>query len=249
MNITKSDTLTEIGFIDHGFFDRTGGESVGKFESLNVGINRGDDNVLKNREKIANHFGVTLSELVILNQKHGDVVHVITKENVGQYKFQNIEQALENEGDAIITNLKNLLIGVNTADCAPILLCDKDSKYIGVIHAGWRGSNGKIIENTVAKMKSLGCNNIVAAIGPCLQKQYFEVKEDMLSQMDNKYISQIDDKLFFDMQLQVFEKLLKLGVKSVSKSNIDTLSNDNYFSYRQLGKNCGLQFSGIIIKE
>lgn len=249
MNITKSDALTEIGFIDHGFFDRTGGESVGRFESLNVGINRGDDNVLKNRAKIANHFGVTLSELVILNQKHSDVVHVITKENIAQYKFQNIEQALENEGDAIITNLKNLLIGVNTADCAPILLCDKDSKYIGVIHAGWRGSNGRIIENTVAKMKSFGCNNISAAIGPCLQKQYFEVKEDMLSQMDNKYISQIDDKLFFDMQLQVFEKLLKLGVKSVSKQNIDTLSNDNYFSYRQLGKNCGLQFSGIIIKE
>ena len=81
------------------------------------------------------------------------------------------------------------------------------------------------------------------------QKQYFEIKDDMLSQMDNNYISQIGGKKFFDMQLQVFEKLLKLGVKSVSKQNIDTLSNDNYFSYRQLGKNCGLQFSGIIIKE
>ncbi|MDO4975348.1 MAG: laccase domain-containing protein, partial [Alphaproteobacteria bacterium] len=70
MNITKSDILTEIKFIDHGFFDRTGGESTGKFESLNVGINRGDENALNNREKIAKYFGVSLSDLVILNQKH-----------------------------------------------------------------------------------------------------------------------------------------------------------------------------------
>lgn len=249
MNITKSDILTEIKFIDHGFFDRTGGESTGKFESLNVGINRGDENALNNREKIAEYFGVSLSDLVILNQKHGDVVHIITEENLEQYKFKSIDQALKNEGDAIITNIKNLLIGVNTADCAPILLCDKDLKYIAVIHAGWRGSNGQIIENTIEKMKFLGCKNIIAAIGPCLQKRYFEIKSNTNSQIDRKYISFIGEKALFDMQRQVLEKLMKSGVKSVSKLNIDTISNNNYFSYRRLGENCGLQFSGIIIKE
>ncbi len=249
MNITKSDILAEIKFIDHGFFDRTGGKSIGKFESLNVGINRGDENALENRKNIAEHFGVSLSDLIILNQKHSDIVHVITKKNLEQYKFKDIDQTLRNEGDAIITNLKNLLIGVNTADCAPILLCDKDLQYIAAIHAGWRGSNGKIIENTIEKMKDLGCKNIVAAIGPCLQKRYFEVKNDIISQMDRRYISFIGEKTLFDMQLQVLEKLIKSGVKSVSKLNIDTFSNDNYFSYRKLGENCGLQFSGIIIKE
>ena len=249
MNITKSDILTEIKFIDHGFFDRTDGYSIGKFESLNVGINRGDEKVLENREKIAKYFGVSLSDLIILNQKHSDIVHVITDKTLEQYKFKNIEQALKNEGDAIITNLKNLLIAVNTADCAPILVCDKDLRYIAVIHAGWRGSNGKIIENTIAKMKSLGCKNIIASIGPCLQKRYFEVKNDIIPQMDKRYISYVGERALFDMQLQVLEKLINSGVKSVSKLNIDTLSNDNYFSYRKLGENCGVQFSGIIIKE
>ncbi len=248
MNIIKSDILEEIKFIDHGFFDRTGGKSIGKFESLNVGINRGDENVLENRKNIAEHFGVSLSDLIILNQRHSDIVHVITEKNLEQYKFKDTEQAWKNEGDAIITDLKNLLIGVNTADCAPILLCDKDLQYIAAIHAGWKGSNGKIIENTIEKMKNLGCENILAAIGPCLQKRYFEVKSDIISQIDRKYITFIGEKILFDMQLQVLEKLIKSGVKSVSKLNIDTLSNDNYFSYRKLGENCGLQFSGIIIK-
>ncbi len=251
MNIVKSELLTEINFIDHGFFGRTGGYSFGKFESLNVGINRGDDcqNVLKNREKIAKHFGVNLSDLVILNQKHGDVVHVIDSKNRKNYEFKDINQALSHEGDAIITNEKGLLIAVNTADCTPIILCDKFSKYIAVIHAGWRGSNGKVIENTIEKMKDLGCKNIISAIGPCLQKRYFEIRGDVSLQFDRRYISYLGEKSLFDMQLQVLEKLMKAGVKSTSKLNIDTISNDEYFSYRRLGKNSGGQFSGIIIKE
>lgn len=251
MNIVKSELLEKIDFIDHGFLGRCGGYSSGKFESLNVGINRGDDdtNVLKNREKIAKYFGVSISNLIILNQKHGDIVHVIDSKNRNNYQFKDVDFALSQEGDAIITNEKGLLIAVNTADCAPILLCDKTTKHIAVIHAGWRGSNGKIIENTIAEMKKLGCKNILSAIGPCLQKRYFEVREDISLQLDRKYISYLGEKSLFDMQLQVLEKLMNAGVKSVSKLNIDTISNDDYFSYRKLGENSGVQFSGIMIKE
>ena len=251
MNMIKSDILTEIDFIDHGFFDRMGGESKGTYESLNVGIGRGDDDkiVLKNRKKIADQFEVPVSDLIILNQKHSDIVHVIDSKNKKNYQFKDVEQALKNEGDSIITKEPGLLIAVNTADCAPILLCDKTSKYIAVIHAGWRGSNGKIIENTIDKMKSLGCKDIVAAIGPCLQKRYFEIQSDVSLKVDRKYVTYHGDRTLFDMQLQVLEKLLKCGVKSVSKMNVDTFSNDNYFSYRKDGDKTGVQFSGIVIKR
>ena len=250
MNVMTSDLLSGIDFIEHGFFDRMDGESTGTYESLNVGIGRGDDDdvVLKNRKKIAEHFGLPVENLVILNQKHGDTVHVIDAKNKNKYLFKNVEQAIQNEGDAIVTNEKGILIGVNTADCAPILLCDRDAKDIAVIHAGWRGSNGKIIENTLEKMKSLGCKNIVACIGACLQRLHFEVKNDIEFKVDRRYISYSDDTTLFDMQLQILEKLLANGTKSVAKMDIDTFSNLNYFSKRRIGDQTGVQFSGLILR-
>ena len=176
-------------------------------------------------------------------------MHVIDEASKDKYLFKDVAQALSNEGDAIITNEKGFLIAVNTADCAPVLLCDKVLKYIGVIHAGWRGSNGRIIENTLDTMKSLGCKNIVASIGPCLQRINFEIKDDMDLQVDRKYVSYNEAKTLFDMQLQILEKLMQNGVKEVSKLNVDTYSNKNYFSKRRIGDKTGVQFSGIVIKE
>ncbi len=251
MNVMTTDLLSEIDFINHGFFDSTDGESTDTYESLNVGIGRGDndENVIKNRTRIAEYFGVTVENLIILNQKHSDIVHVIDAKNKEKYLFKTPGQALQNEGDAIITKEKGLLIGVNNADCAPILLCDKTAKYIAAIHAGWRGSNGKIIENTIEKMKSLGCKDIVASIGPCLQRIHFEIQSDIDFQIDRKYVSYDGTRTLFDMQLQVLEKLMRNGVKTVSKLNVDTYSNVNFFSRRRIGENTGVQFSGIIIKE
>lgn len=251
MNIIKTDLLSEIEFIDHGFFDRNGGESENEFKSLNVGIGRGDDDkvVIENRKKIASKFGIDVSNMIILNQKHGDEVHVIDSNNLSKYQFKDVEQSLSIEGDAIITDQKGVLIGVNTADCAPILLVDKNTKIIAAIHAGWKGTIGKVIENTIEKMKSLGCKQIVASIGPSLQKRYFEVGKEITSHVNKKYLTSFGDKVLFDMQFLILEKLMKNGVKSVSKLNMDTLSDENFFSYRGQNGQCGVQFSGIIIKE
>ncbi|MDR2459130.1 MAG: peptidoglycan editing factor PgeF [Holosporales bacterium] len=253
MNKIQSDLLTEINFIDHGFFDRTGGASSGPFESLNVGLHKGDDvdTVLQNRRKIADHFGVSLEDMIILNQQHSDTVHVIDDKNVEAFRFKNAENFLSNKatyGDAIITYIKGLLIGVNTADCAPILLCDKDAMYIAAVHAGWKGAVGNIIENTIAKMKELGCKNIVAAIGPCIQKRYFAVGNEVTSVVERRYLSHFEGKTQFDMQLLILDKLMKEGVRTVSKLNIDTMTNRSYFSHRRQAGNCGVQFSGIIVR-
>ena len=97
-------------------------------------------------------------------------------------------------------------------------------------------------------MKSLGCKNIVACIGACLQRLHFEVKNDIEFNVDRKYISYMDDKTLFDMQLQILEKLLANGAKSVAKMDIDTYSNLNYFSKRRIGDQTGVQFSGLMLK-
>ncbi|MBQ9335312.1 MAG: laccase domain-containing protein [Alphaproteobacteria bacterium] len=251
MNVLTSDLLSGIDFVAHGFFDRTDGESSETYESLNVGIARGDDEekVINNRKKIAEYFEISVENLVILNQKHSDTVHIINADNKAAYLFGGVAEALKNEGDALITKEPGVLIGVNTADCAPILLCDKGAGYVAAIHAGWRGSNGQIIENTIAEMKSLGCKTIVASIGPCLQRIHFEIKDDIDFQIDRQYVSYDEGRTLFDMQLQILEKLMKNGVKTVSKMNVDTYSNTNYFSKRRIGEKTGVQFSGIMIKE
>ncbi|MDR1609283.1 MAG: peptidoglycan editing factor PgeF [Holosporales bacterium] len=253
MNKIQSDLLAKINFVDHGFFDRTGGVSNGPFESLNVGLHKGDDldSVLQNRKKIADHFGVSLDDMIILNQQHSDIVHVIDDKNVGTFRLKDIESFLSNEavhGDAIITNMSGLLIGVNTADCAPILLCDRDTMYIAAVHAGWRGAVGNIIGNTIAKLKELGCKNIVAAIGPCIEKQSFAVGTDVTSVVEQRYLSNVGGKILFDMQLLILDKLLREDIKTVSKLNINTVTNRDFFSYRRQASNCGVQFSGIIVR-
>ncbi len=251
MNIIRAELLSEIGFVDHGFFDKTGGISEGNFGSLNVGFERGDDdkNVIENRSRISEQFGVKIEDMIILNQQHSDKVHVIDDSNVSEYKFRNPEQAMSIQGDAIITNQRNLLIGVATADCAPVLLCDEDKRYIAVIHSGWKGTLGKITENAVEKLKKLGCKNLKAVIGPSIQKKYFEVKRDVYQKIDRRYLRTLRNRVYFDMTQMVLEKLLKAGVRIVSKLSYDTMSEDNFFSYRRSGGKTGVQFSGIIIKE
>lgn len=239
MNILFADNLARISFVKHGFFGRLDGHSSGIFESLNVGLKRGDieQNVLKNRYKIAEYFGQ--KSLFIPNQIHSNIPYVIN----------NMSDEIP-ECDAIITNKPGILIGVHTADCVPILLCDIEKKYIAAIHSGWRGALSGVIENTISKMKKEGCQNIIGSIGPCIHQKSFEFGEEIIEKVDEKYIKDCH----FDIQFYVEEKLLDAGIKDVSKIDVDTFSNNQYFSYRRNTtiknmQNCGVQFSGIVILE
>ena len=248
MNILKSELLNQFDWLSHGFFDRTEGYSSKDYDSLNVGINRGDDDnlVLKNRTKITEQFDTDISNMIILNQTHSNIVHVIDQDNIEQYKFKSVDQALGNKGDAIITKESGLLIGVNTADCAPILLCDTETKYIAVIHAGWRGIVRDIIENTVSKLSQLGCKNLISVIGPCIQFDSFEVNKDDIPHQYHNFVKLYKNSWHFDMAKLAMQKLLVSGVNKVIKLPINTFTDENYFSYRRSNGKTGVQFSGII---
>jgi YfiH family protein len=250
--ILKSDALSEIAAIDHGFCNRRGGMSGGVFESLNVGFGRGDDSekVIKNREIISNRFGITPSQFVTLNQVHSDIVRFVNSDNIEEYKFSDPENMNRMEGDAIITNVAETLIGIHTADCAPILLCDEKAGFVSAIHSGWRGTVGRIIENTVAMLIGLGCKNLVVAIGPCIQKPSFEVNDEIINNVDRKYISTIENKKFFDMPQMIYDKFAANNeVKVITRIGVDTVSDENFFSYRRQNGHCGVQFSGILLRE
>ena len=87
--------------------------------------------------------------------------------------------------DALVSDQPGLLLGVVTADCAPILLADREAGVVGAAHAGWRGALAGVTDQAIAAMISLGAKveNIAAAIGPCLAKASFEVGQDFAEQL------------------------------------------------------------------
>jgi len=157
-----------------GFTTRHEGVSRPPYNSLNLGTNTLDQqfNVEGNRSLLSRAFGHNQDALVTLKQMHGSDILVIDEPNEDYSHFLRLE------GDAIITNQPNVMIGVCVADCVPILLCDPDKRVIAAVHAGWQGTASKLVSKTVDGMKSeFGCNpkKLFAAIGPCIGKCCYEV--------------------------------------------------------------------------
>ncbi|MBQ4874943.1 MAG: peptidoglycan editing factor PgeF [Rickettsiaceae bacterium H1] len=144
------------------------------------------------------------------------------------------------EGDAIVTVNIGVNLAVRTADCVPILIIDPDESIISVIHAGWKGAKAGIIENTLKKINDKGgkTQNIIAAIGPCIRQNSYEVSEDFFHDFINEdnynkiFFTKPNYKYMFDLPGYVKHKLR--GLRSVYDCNIDTYKNPKDFSsYRR----------------
>lgn len=111
-------------------------------------------------------------------QVHGTDIVIVTPE----MPLDESAELQPVEADAVITTRKELWIGVRTADCVPVLLCDTEKKVIAAVHAGWRGTVQHIVKKVVMKMsEEFGCNasDILAAIGPSISPESFEVGEEV----------------------------------------------------------------------
>jgi len=222
-----SKKLKKFENIKHCFFSRKNGFSKGHYASLNCGLGSGDkkENVLKNLNLVSQKIGCKDELLITLNQ---------TQNNKVVY-FEN-ESSIKNKlpGDAIVTKIKNIGIGILTADCAPILLYDPQKKIIGCIHSGWNGALNGVIRNTVKKFKELNSNidNLIAVVGPCIGKESYEVKRILeknfkpggkcstqLKDMNNI----IETAKTYNVYLPLSEKIEKLYdlIVKEGKSNLD----------------------------
>ena len=247
-----SSVLEEIPYLQHGFFTRVGGESSGVYGTLNTGLEKGDDPeaVYENRRRICEIFGLTPENLGLVRQEHTDVVHTITK------PFSKEEIPV---GDALITTTPNVLIGVQTADCVPILLADKSQPMVAAIHSGWKGAVGGVIERTIQSMKEQGAKeeNLVEALGPCIWQESYEVSQEFLDNLKGS------ERFFktgkrpkhyqFDLPGYVINRLNDAGIKKVSPSLADTFADEGrFFSFRRKtltnAGNFGNQISAICIK-
>ena len=159
-----------------GFTTRHEGVSRPPYNSFNLGLNTNDQpsNVEGNRNLLTRAFSINQASLVIPRQVHGSDILVICEPN------EDFSHFLSVEGDAVITNQPDIMIGVCVADCVPILICDPEKQVIAAVHAGWKGTAARIVSKVVAGMESeFGSNpaGLQAAIGPCIQKCCYEVDE------------------------------------------------------------------------
>ncbi|MCZ6554893.1 MAG: peptidoglycan editing factor PgeF [Candidatus Dadabacteria bacterium] len=198
--------------------------------------------------EIARHF--KLSKIAQLKQVHrGDVIIVENIEN---------HYALS-EGDALVTELRGVGIGIRTADCVPILLVDDRQSVIAAIHGGWRGTLSEIAMNTVSLIESkygISPSKLTAVIGPSIKKCCYEIGEDVASLFEERFqnfdqylFKSKESKYFLDLSLANKLGLQKAGVSDIEVIDICTKCNDNFYSYRREGKGVNTQLSFIALKQ
>lgn len=169
-----------------GLTSRCGGVSGGPFASLNVGLHVEDNSsdVVANRLKAAEEIGVPLHNWVYGEQVHGTRVTVVTEAERGRGTQSRTDELPQT--DAFITDREGLCLAALFADCVPLFFFDPDHKAIGVAHAGWRGTVGRIACRVVERMKDefeTGPERLFAAIGPSIGSCCYEVDERVADQV------------------------------------------------------------------
>lgn len=235
--------LDELAVVRHGFFTRRGGVSQAPYDSLNCGLGSRDDpdRVAANRARATDALGFAVEALVTACQVHSAEVAIVDEPWPSDARPQV---------DALVTRTPGVVVGVLTADCAPVLLADADAGVVAAVHAGWRGAKDGVIDAAVAAMLDLGAGRcrMVAAIGPCIQQASYEVGPEFHAAFAAEgedaggffRPSAREGHLMFDLQGYVASRLDALGLARVFALGRDTASDaDTFFSYRRTTLNGG----------
>jgi len=219
----------------HGFLGRRGGVSTGELAGLNVGYGSRDERgaIAENRASAIASV-MPRAELATVYQ-----VHSANAVTVGQ-PWANDERP---HADAMVTDRPNLLLGILTADCAPVLLADAQAGVVGAAHAGWRGALAGVTDSAISAMEQLGAKRerIAAAIGPCIGRASYEVDEafrtrfvDHDSANERFFAGGPAGKPHFDLEAYVAARLAAAAIRSVEPLGLDTYADaGRFFSYRR----------------
>jgi len=231
----QSEKLSDLA-VSHGFFTREGGVSTGIYQGLNVGLGSNDDrtDVIENRSRVAAHFGKETNHLISPHQIHSSDVIEVRKPWEEDYRPKV---------DALITRNPDVVIGILTADCGPVLFADQENGVVGAAHAGWKGATGGVLDNTVSAMETIGAEreNIVAILGPTISQENYEVGPEFVERLidihpDNRdYLipSKTPDHAMFDLPAYVIARLTIAGVKAFWTEDCTYADEERFFSYRR----------------
>jgi YfiH family protein len=224
-----------LGNLPHGFLGRRGGVSAGGVAGLNVGTGSHDDPqaIAENRRRAIGS--------VLPGGRLATVFQVHSAE--ARYVAEPWPQDERPKADAMVTDQPGLLLGILTADCAPVLLADRAAGIVGAAHAGWRGALAGITDSAIAAMEGIGASRgrIAAAIGPCIAQPSYEVDEAFRDRFidaeignDRFFVLAASGSWHFDLPAYVRHRLLAAGIDEVETIHLDTYSNpDRFFSFRR----------------
>ena len=221
--------------LPHGFLGRRGGVSGGVVAGLNVGLGAGDDGaaVAENRARAV--------AAVLPGGRLATVYQVHSPDCV--IAAEPWDDAERPHADALVTDRPGLVLGVVTADCAPVLLADREAGVVGAAHAGWKGALGGVTDATIAAMEALGArrNAIAAAIGPCIAQASYEVDAGFRDRFIGEsagsasfFADGAPDHFQFDLEGYIAARLEKAGIGSVERLGLDTYADPaRYYSFRR----------------
>ena len=219
-------TAAALDAIPHGFFGRAAGD---------CGLGSGQDpaEAAANRRRAADAI-VPGAPLATLYQIHSPTAVIVT---------EAVPDDQRPRADALVTATPGLILGIVTADCAPVLLADREAGVIAAAHAGWRGAVAGVTDQAIAAMLTLGARveRIAAAIGPSIARASYEVDhafaENLLAEDDanERFLSDGPrGQPHFDLEAYVTARLAAAGVRRIEALGLDTYALErDYFSYRR----------------
>lgn len=271
MKMNNIDILKEISLLRYYLNDnitaftttREGGYSIANYASFNANCFCGDnpEHVRKNRELLCNKLGIKPDRLIIPHQTHSTNIRIVDSDFL---HLQPNEQKERLEGiDALISNQPNTCLCISTADCIPVLIYDTANNAVAAIHAGWRGTQQRIVEKTLQLMNEQYDTNgadCKAVIGPGISVESFEVGNEVYDAFfsagfDMKAIAKRQNeqsKWHVDLWEANRQQLILAQIKAcdIEVAGICTyIHHDLFFSARRLGINSGRLLSGIFINS
>lgn len=224
--------------LHHGFLGRSGGVSSGIVSGLNVGLGSGDEpRAIARNRALAVEAVFPGAHLLSVYQVHSaDCVTLRAEDEIWPETHRP-------HADAIVTNRRNVLLGIVTADCAPVLFADHEAGVVGAAHAGWKGALSGVTDATIEAMEALGArrDRIVAAVGPCIAQASYEVDDAF----KGRFVEQSQDATryfmanrtghhLFDLEGYVLDRLQSAGVNKIQGLNLDTYSaSRQFYSFRR----------------
>ncbi len=228
----RSDVLAGV---PHGFLGRRGGRSTGLVAGLNAGLGSGDDErAVAGNRMLAVGAVLPGARLVSVFQVHSPDCITVSVPWADDRRPQ---------ADAMVTARPGLVLGVVSADCAPVLLADRAAGVIGAAHAGWKGALAGVTDNTIAAMEALGAkrSRIAAAIGPCIAQASYEVDQGFADRFcaDDRanvrfFAAGAAGHAQFDLEDYVAARLEAAGIGAVDKLGLDTYPDPaRFYSFRR----------------
>lgn len=243
-----SSLLADAGFF-HAFFTRVGGVSSGPFESLNFATKSGDDlvNLERNLEIAGGALSIPPEKIYFLRQVHG-TQHVVVD---GTEERGAIEQE---EGDIVLSRTRGIAAAIRTADCVPLLLASPETGWVAAVHAGWQGCVRQVVPAALRALSEKGAGKLLAAIGPHISLDSFEVGQDVAEQLrdaspDPEIVDYTRQRPHVNLRKMVRAQLREGGLRDSEIDDVagcTVIQRERFFSYRRDGNPSGRMLTAIV---